>query len=120
MLRLTVEVPQARDRTAFAALRDGARIVASAHAVASATPAYAANRANPPAIHCGRADIRRSAVTASSTSSRRRRSSAPHTASTCSFSSPSRVPRSKPNRSAGSRFSPMAVLRAAERRAAFD
>jgi hypothetical protein len=47
MLKLTVEVPQARDRTAFAELRDGARIVANGHAVATATVSYASQRANP-------------------------------------------------------------------------
>jgi uncharacterized membrane protein YgcG len=47
MLRLKVEVPEGRDRTAFATLRDGSRTVATAHAVASATPALAAQHANP-------------------------------------------------------------------------
>jgi len=47
MLRLKVEVPVSRDRTAFATLRDGSNIVASGRAVASATPALAADHANP-------------------------------------------------------------------------
>ena len=56
MLRLKVEVPDARDRTAYATLRDGSKIVATAHAVASATPALAAQRSNPacdPLRPCG-------------------------------------------------------------------
>lgn len=47
MLTLKVEVPEARDRAAFATLRDGMRTVATGPAVASATPAFAAQRANP-------------------------------------------------------------------------
>jgi len=47
MLRLKVEVPVTRDRTAFATLRDGSNIVATGRAVASATPALAAKHANP-------------------------------------------------------------------------
>ncbi|MDB5863101.1 MAG: hypothetical protein JWO70_907 [Betaproteobacteria bacterium] len=56
MLRLTVEVPEARDRTAIATLRDGSRIVAMDHAVAAATPAVAAAHGNPacdPLRRCG-------------------------------------------------------------------
>jgi uncharacterized membrane protein YgcG len=47
MLTLQVEVAEARDRTAFATLREGLRTVASGAAVASATPAFAARHANP-------------------------------------------------------------------------
>lgn len=47
MLTLKVEVPEARDRAAFATLRDGMRTIATGAAVASATPAFAAQHANP-------------------------------------------------------------------------
>ena len=47
MLTLKVEVPEARDRTAFATLRVGLRTIATGPAVASATPAFAAQHANP-------------------------------------------------------------------------
>src|SRR5687767_13639016 len=47
MLKLTVQVPQARDRTALATLRDGTAIVASDHAAASAMQSVAARHANP-------------------------------------------------------------------------
>lgn len=47
MLALKVEVPEARDRTAIATLRDGFKTVATDNAVASATPALAAQRGNP-------------------------------------------------------------------------
>jgi uncharacterized membrane protein YgcG len=47
MLRLTVQVPEARDRTAVATLRAGLKTLATGPAVASATPAIAAARGNP-------------------------------------------------------------------------
>jgi len=47
MLRLNVQVPEARDRTAIATLRDGLKSVVTDHAAAAATPAIAAQRANP-------------------------------------------------------------------------
>lgn len=47
MLTLQVQVPEARERTAIATLRDGLKTIATDHAVASATPAIAAQRGNP-------------------------------------------------------------------------
>jgi uncharacterized membrane protein YgcG len=47
MIKLKIEVPEARDRTAFATLLDGSRVVATARAVASASRALAAKHANP-------------------------------------------------------------------------
>src|SRR5215813_8300404 len=47
MLTLTVQVPEARDRTALAALRSGLKTIATGPAVASAIPAIAAQRGNP-------------------------------------------------------------------------
>ena len=47
MLTLKVEVPEARDRTAFSVLRDGLRTLATGPAVASATSTVAAQHANP-------------------------------------------------------------------------
>src|SRR5262245_51694750 len=47
MLRLTVQVPEARDSTAVATLRAGLRTIATGPAVASATPAIAVARNNP-------------------------------------------------------------------------
>ena len=47
MLVLTIEVPEARDRMAWARLREGRHTVASGAAVASATTGYAAQHANP-------------------------------------------------------------------------
>lgn len=46
MLTLKIEVPEARDGMALATLRDGSAVVATDHAVASATPALAATRGN--------------------------------------------------------------------------
>jgi uncharacterized membrane protein YgcG len=65
MLRLTVEVPEARDRTAIATLRDGSRIVAMDHAVAAATPGVAAALGNPtcdPLRLCGHPPLGRYAL----------------------------------------------------------
>jgi hypothetical protein len=47
MLTLNVQVPEARDRAAFATLRDGFKTVMNGNAVASATPTIAASNANP-------------------------------------------------------------------------
>ena len=47
MLRLTVQVPEARDTTAVATLHAGLRTIATGPAVASATPPIAAARSNP-------------------------------------------------------------------------
>ena len=47
MLTLKIEVPEARDRTAIATLRDGVKTLATDHAVASATPTLAAQHGNP-------------------------------------------------------------------------
>src|SRR5262245_17994257 len=47
MLRLTVQVPEARDSTAVATLRSGLKTIATGPAVASATPAIAVARSNP-------------------------------------------------------------------------
>ena len=47
MLTLQVQVAEARERTALATLRDGFKTIATDHAVASATPAIAAQRGNP-------------------------------------------------------------------------
>jgi len=47
MLTLNVQVPETRDRTAIATLRDGLKAVATDHAAAAATPSIAAQRANP-------------------------------------------------------------------------
>jgi hypothetical protein len=47
MLALKIEVPAARDRTAIATLRNGLKTVATDNAVASATPALAAQHGNP-------------------------------------------------------------------------
>ncbi|MBI3917247.1 MAG: hypothetical protein HY322_09595 [Betaproteobacteria bacterium] len=47
MLKLNVQVPEPRNRTAIATLRDGFNTIATDHAVASATPALAAQHANP-------------------------------------------------------------------------
>lgn len=46
MLTLKIEVPETRDSMALATLRDGSAVVATDHAVASATPALAAKRGN--------------------------------------------------------------------------
>ena len=46
MLRLTVQVPEGRDRTAVAELRDGLKTVVSGTAAASSTPAIAAAHGN--------------------------------------------------------------------------
>lgn len=62
MLTLKVEVPEARDRTAFATLREGMRTIASGPAIASATQAFAARHANPqcdPLRLCGHAPLGR-------------------------------------------------------------